>query len=300
MLRAAAITLTLALGLPATRCTDVMDPKQSGPQSKAIDPVEEEYKALCAELLRPPPMSAPANDEERIKYIGLGYRRVYEMAAKFVDLARRNPGHPLALDALTKAVWQVNTTPWPVENIGHDAARAQAFELLQRDHIQSSRLATICGRIGNGFAKEYDNFYRAILLKNPHRDVRGAACVWLAHFISIRMQKVDLCRESAVSAADFSALYGKEYLDGLLARDRVDVEREIVELLDMAQKSYADVVLPDGATVAVRARAELYELQNLSVGKRAPDIEGIDQDGVQFKLSDYRGNVIFLDFWSYV
>jgi peroxiredoxin len=30
----------------------------------------------------------------------------------------------------------------------------------------------------------------------------------------------------------------------------------------------------------------------------APDIEGEDQDGVRFKLSDYRGKVVLLDFWS--
>jgi cytochrome oxidase Cu insertion factor (SCO1/SenC/PrrC family) len=30
----------------------------------------------------------------------------------------------------------------------------------------------------------------------------------------------------------------------------------------------------------------------------APEIEGEDQDGVTFKLSDYRGKVILLDFWG--
>ena len=53
-------------------------------------------------------------------------------------------------------------------------------------------------------------------------------------------------------------------------------------------------------TVAERAKAELFEIRNLSVGKKAPDIEGEDQDGRRFKLSDYRGKVVLLDFWSYV
>ncbi len=30
----------------------------------------------------------------------------------------------------------------------------------------------------------------------------------------------------------------------------------------------------------------------------APEIQGIDADGVSFKLSDYRGQVVLLDFWS--
>jgi cytochrome oxidase Cu insertion factor (SCO1/SenC/PrrC family) len=36
----------------------------------------------------------------------------------------------------------------------------------------------------------------------------------------------------------------------------------------------------------------------LAVGQFAPDIEGEDLDGVPFKLSDYRGKVVVLDFWG--
>ena len=35
-----------------------------------------------------------------------------------------------------------------------------------------------------------------------------------------------------------------------------------------------------------------------SIGKVAPEIEGSDADGVAFKLSDYRGKVVMLDFWG--
>ena len=30
----------------------------------------------------------------------------------------------------------------------------------------------------------------------------------------------------------------------------------------------------------------------------APDIAGVDLDGVAFKLSDYKGEVVLLDFWG--
>jgi hypothetical protein len=33
------------------------------------------------------------------------------------------------------------------------------------------------------------------------------------------------------------------------------------------------------------------------VGSPAPEIQGVDADGVAFKLSDYRGKVVLLDFW---
>jgi hypothetical protein len=36
----------------------------------------------------------------------------------------------------------------------------------------------------------------------------------------------------------------------------------------------------------------------LPVGSAGPEIEGEDLDGKAFKLSDYRGKVVLLDFWS--
>jgi hypothetical protein len=35
-----------------------------------------------------------------------------------------------------------------------------------------------------------------------------------------------------------------------------------------------------------------------AVGMKAPEIEGEDIDGKKFKLSDYRGKVVLLDFWG--
>ena len=34
------------------------------------------------------------------------------------------------------------------------------------------------------------------------------------------------------------------------------------------------------------------------VGSPAPETAGEDLDGVPFRLSDYRGNVVVLDFWG--
>ena len=34
------------------------------------------------------------------------------------------------------------------------------------------------------------------------------------------------------------------------------------------------------------------------LNKEAPEIEGVDIDGKKFKLSDYRGKVVVLDFWG--
>ena len=69
------------------------------------------------------------------------------------------------------------------------------------------------------------------------------------------------------------------------------------QALAIAANEYADVKFRSGS-VGETAKAGLYETRHLNVGRVAPDIEGRDQNGKQFKLSDYRGKVVLLYFWS--
>jgi hypothetical protein len=48
-----------------------------------------------------------------------------------------------------------------------------------------------------------------------------------------------------------------------------------------------------------RAQQGLADMRVRGVGRRAPPITGKDLDGKSFKLSDYRGKVVLLDFWGF-
>ena len=62
---------------------------------------------------------------------------------------------------------------------------------------------------------------------------------------------------------------------------------------------FDDVInVPYSESIAEKANAELFEIRHLSIGKSAPDIAGQDQEGRPLKLSDYRGKVVLLYFWS--
>ncbi len=50
---------------------------------------------------------------------------------------------------------------------------------------------------------------------------------------------------------------------------------------------------------AKAASGALFELENLQVGMTVPEIEATDQDGRAFKLSDYKGKVVVIDFWGF-
>jgi hypothetical protein len=111
------------------------------------------------------------------------------------------------------------------------------------------------------------------------------------------LQRLDLIKVEPPLAREFEGLFGKGYLEELQRQDRTRASREAEALFGRAVAKYGDVKLPGGGTVGEKAKAELYEIRHLSVGKEAPDIEGQDQDGKQFKLSDYKGKVMLLDFW---
>jgi len=47
-----------------------------------------------------------------------------------------------------------------------------------------------------------------------------------------------------------------------------------------------------------RIQSKIRIREVFGLGMVAPDIEGVDLDGVAFKLSDYEGKVLFVDFWG--
>lgn len=267
-------------------------------QDTAPTPAEQ-FQALRKEYDRAPG-PFPKTEDERLKYVHAGYKHHNEVAPKLLALAEKHPADPVALDALLLAVWQVDSTPWPVELVGKDAARARAFELLLRDHVKSDKLGPLCQRLAYGFCAEYEPFLRAVAAKNPDRTTRATATVSLAHHLDARLGRIELCRAEPDLAKQFAALYGAEYVAGLMRQDGAAAAKEVEAVFEQAAEKYGDVKLAGGDTVAERAKAELFDLRNLRVGKLAPDIEGVDQDGRRFKLSDYRGKAVLLDFWSYV
>ncbi len=67
-----------------------------------------------------------------------------------------------------------------------------------------------------------------------------------------------------------------------------------------AEKDLRDVAaVTKNAELLAQAKDALFEIENLQVGCTAPDIVGVDVEGVPFKLSDYRGKVVLLDFWGF-
>ena len=269
---------------------------QAASQNKPATPAQE-YQAVLKEFSDTTQRFWQATtDEERNKIVA----QVEKLPLQLLDLARNHPKETFVLDALihvvTQEYWLNTHTSHP--GWGKDSRQASAITLMLRDHLDSEKLGDACNRVHYGFRQECETFLRTVLEKSPHREVQGLACLRLAQFLPIRLEKLQLLAGQPELARRYEDLYGKDYLESLARQDRAKVMKEAEALYEQAIEKYGDVKTPYDGTVGATARTELFEIRHLAVGKVAQDIEGVDQDGQQFKLSDYRGKVVLLYFWS--
>jgi hypothetical protein len=283
--------LLLALGLSVAAAQGPGTGKPAAP-AEQYQALLKEYQAASRDIF-----SRAKTDAERNKNLA----RVARFPLRFLQLAEKNPRDPIALDALVQVVNEEisleNNTTYAGRGKG-PSPQAQAIALLLRDHLGSDRLGYACWRVSYGFHKDCETFLRTALEKSPHREVRGTACLRLAQFLKARRHRLDLLKERPDMARRYQGLFGKDYLDELQRRDRAEAGAEVEALFERVIEKYPGVKLPYSGTAGEQARAELYEIRHLTVGKAAPEIEGQDQDGQPFKLSDYRGKVVLLYFWS--
>jgi len=71
-----------------------------------------------------------------------------------------------------------------------------------------------------------------------------------------------------------------------------------LELCDKIETELAGAKSADGRPFNEVIAGDRFQLEHLRIGMVAPDIVAKDLDGVEFKLSDYRGKVVVLDFWG--
>jgi hypothetical protein len=266
------------------------DQRQSKPTTAA-----EQYKALLKEFQGVEEAFSKAyaakSYEERRKFLNAGYEIRERLIPRFLELAEKNPKDVVAVDALLLVV--KNSAMGPKDSPGTRAL------VLLRDHVQSDKLGSIFDTISFAINENAETFLRKVLERNPHKEVQAVACLSLAQFLINRLRVLDLIKDEPELAKQFETLTSKDHLKELQRQDRTKITQEAEALFEQAAEKYGDVKMPYGKvpTVAEKAKSELLQIRHLVIGKEAPDIAGVDQDGKPFKLSDYRGKVVLLDFW---
>jgi hypothetical protein len=192
-------------------------------------------------------------------------------ANKLISQSRKNDVEAMTVLALVADDLKEKGVPkvieWVIEN-GYAEERKKVGDLIwslpKNDQLMDKYVKIL------GFYGERDQL-EAVIKKLPSGNVHQKARFRLALLVAEDAQR-DLT---------------------LTDTQRAKANQTVVTILDKLEKE------DDLDEILERWIKDLkYKVTHLVVGCEAPDIEGFDQDGKKFRLSDYRGKVVLLPFWG--
>jgi hypothetical protein len=192
-------------------------------------------------------------------------------ANKLISQSRKNDVEAMTVLALVADDLKEKGVPkvieWVIEN-GYAEERKKVGDLIwslpKNDQLMDKYVKIL------GFYGERDQL-EAVIKKLPSGNVHQKARFRLALLVAEDAQR-DL------TLTDMQRAKENETVVTIL--DKLEKEDDLDEILERWIKDLK------------------YKVTHLVVGCEAPDIEGFDQDGKKFRLSDYRGKVVLLPFWG--
>ncbi|HVS11214.1 MAG TPA: redoxin domain-containing protein [Planctomycetota bacterium] len=164
------------------------------------------------------------------------------------------------------------------QRVDGGAPAKEALGVLTSRYVDSPALGDLARELeyaGHGIGFDTcEGALRTVLEKSPLRAVQARAQYVLARTL-MRSRGRQLSEEAALER-------------------RAEARKLFV---DLAERFGAEDAGRD-RTYAAQAERNLFEIDHLQIGMVAPDFECTDADGVKFKLSDYRGKVVVVDFWG--
>lgn len=227
-----------------------------------FEAIEKGYEAALQSFFKP--LSDAKTEEEQAK-VALDWTKhpLKEWLPKAQALAEKAKGTEDAVPVLVWILTHSAETGDPPKDIHEATLRA-----LLESHLSSPLLERVpeplhyycTWTLGRPRVEEA---LATILEKSPHAPVRAAALYHAAVLLT----------EDPESTED----------------DRARAKG----LFDRLAKEFADTAW------AKRASGFVFDLENLQIGKTAPDFEAADVEGAKFKLSDFRGKVVVVKFWGF-
>jgi thiol-disulfide isomerase/thioredoxin len=260
--------LLLILFVIQTQARKQARPEKLGPLVE-IPAAPQEFIDLTSEFTKADLGWAVAIQEgkteaERLKALHTREHLPERYAGRFLELANRYPGDDTAFDAW---LWIMRYCPL--------APEAQtALQISIRDHLQSQRLESACYLLAEAPSPVVESLLREVISHNTNTEVQA-----LARFALGKVFK--------------SRIY-----DSAHASDAESQTREAEELFKQVIANDGGVKV-DRYSLAEWAKAELFEMCDLAIGKPVPEIEGKDLNDAPMTLSSFRGKVVVLEFWGY-
>ncbi|MCH8828155.1 MAG: TlpA family protein disulfide reductase [Planctomycetes bacterium] len=151
----------------------------------------------------------------------------------------------------------------PRERVQFLTASNRAINAIFKSHVESPAMRIVLPELVDTLGIDLQPTLTAVIRKNPDTEIAAVA----VYTFAVHLHKNN--------------------------RDR----KKAIQLLEYTQKKLANVSYKN-TTLGKMAERSLYVFGNLSVGMTAPDVSGVDADGVKFQISDYHGKVIVLRFWG--
>ena len=160
---------------------------------------------------------------------------------------------------------------WIATSGGHLAVGQKAVDRLVTKHGDHAAVESACLALARSRSPQAAATLQKILETAQKPNIRAAAALSLAQ---LKVGQIDRLGNNPAEA------------------DKVAAE---------AEKLYNRVINEFGKDAVQHKATAERELKGMAIrpGKEAPEITAADLDGKEFKLSDYRGKVVLLDFWGH-
>ena len=226
------------------------------------------------------------------------------MLPKYFAFEEKHRGSPQALEALMN-VGLIGQ--WPEPGSPQEIGRAKCLDLVIKHYLDQAGTRLIVDTLSNWSLDDgAREFLDTMIEKSPFTSVRAASLMaqikrdsqWIKfqnHQPEARKlfkMYIDEGTTPAVRAE------GERLIAKLEAMDVDQLRKDLNKKLDHLEK-YADVELPlygNGTRAAWLLR---HAINKVIPGAQAPELEAIDLDGKQFRLSEHRGKHVVLIFSHY-
>jgi hypothetical protein len=234
------------------------------------------YDKEGAELLRGVLSKNPHKDVQAEACAALAQRT--GVRVQVAHLLKDNPGDAKRLERFFGKEQIEELQKADVAKVeAESAAVNKEFAEKYAAQMKPQRVTLLCQLIGRSGGTAGEALMRALMEKDTRKDVQGVACLMLGQSLKGRADALPKAK----------------------AEDAEKLRKESEQFFQRVVDKYADVKLnPRLPSIGDQAKGELFEMRHLAIGMVVPDIEDEDIDGKKFKLSDYRGKVVLIDFWG--